>query len=179
MKLKKTLFTLTMLFISAQWVFSFNGSGTDSSPYLIENASDWTTFANNVTSGQSYSGKYFKMTADIRTDVMVGKYKSENEAFKGTFDGNGHTICFVFTESGYNDYDIAPFRSINGATIKNLHTTGVITIGSYDNNHAAGIACRTYGNCTISSCRSDISINGMGGGVYGGIVSTSCLAPSQ
>ena len=141
--------------------FKFNGSGTDSSPYLIENASDWTTFANNVTSGQSYSGKYFKMTADIRTDVMVGKYKSENEAFKETFDG------------------IAPFRSINGATIKNLHTTGVITIGSYDNNHAAGIACRTYGNCTISSCRSDISINGMGGGVYGGIVSTSCLAPSQ
>ncbi len=141
------------------------GLGTEGSPYLISNAEEWQLFANNICDGLTYSGKFVKLTKDIRTSVMAGSENSNDHAFMGTFDGDGHTIYFD-RETESTEHDIAPFRSINGATIKNLYTTGVITIGT---GHAAGIVSRVFGNCTIFSCRSDITIKATGGEYYSGI----------
>ena len=148
------------------------GMGTEGSPYLISNAEEWQLFAKNIVDGLTYSGKFVKLTKDIRTSVMAGGENSNDHAFMGTFDGDGHTIYFD-RETESTEHDIAPFRSINGATIKNLHTTGVITIGT---DHAAGIVGRVFGNSTIFSCRSDITIKATGGEYYSGI---ACMVASN
>ena len=77
---------------------SFSGGlGTESSPYLISTKDDLTTFANNVNGGESYSGKYFKLTTDIKLlgedFTSIGKQTDKQRyVFAGNFDGNGFQI---------------------------------------------------------------------------------------
>lgn len=88
------------------------------------------------------------MAADISTVYSAG-YRS-GIAFKGIFDGNGHTLTVEIT-GGNNDY-IAPFSRIQGATIKNLHVTGSVRGGM----HSAGLVGSALGtennilNCHVS-----------------------------
>lgn len=95
--------------------FAFlEGAGTESDPWLIKTADDFRGFA-SVTQAQAdvTDGKYFKLTSDLRfndkvlTDsgeliadtanlekwMPVGIYDWNNSshAFKGEFDGDGHT----------------------------------------------------------------------------------------
>lgn len=46
---------------------TITGTGTQSDPYIIADASDLATFRSNVNGGNTYSGKYVKLTADITT----------------------------------------------------------------------------------------------------------------
>ena len=48
-----------------QGVLAWDGSGTSTDPYLIQNNADWRQLADDVIGGNSYSGKVFRMTADI------------------------------------------------------------------------------------------------------------------
>ena len=64
---------------------------------------------------------------------------------------------------------IAPFRFIDGATIKRLHTAGTITT---DGKMAGGIVGDSWGTSTIQSCRSSVAITSSinGDGTHGGLV---------
>ena len=139
-------------------------------PTTIASVDDWIRFCAVVNNGiESYSGKTVTMTADIGTaehpvKMMAGS--SINHKFKGTFDGGGHTLTF----SAKNEADYcAPFRFIENATIKNLHTAGNIDT---DNMKAAGIVGQTYRNCSIINCRSSMNINRVrsGDATNGGLV---------
>lgn len=64
-------------------------------------------------------------------------------SFKGTFDGDNHTLTFHYdyTEellSAQRLNRVAPFRYINGATIKNLRVAGDINM---DKPYAGGLFC--------------------------------------
>ena len=150
------------------------GSGTESDPYQITNESDWNAFANAVNGGYSCAGEYVKLMSDITltitntsstTDKMVGKWvNNDNDyiAFSGTFDGNWKTITFNVGENSstgaYNTLRSAPFRIIDGATIKNLTVEGTIYAKK---KYMAGIACFNYGRTgetNLINCTSNISI---------------------
>lgn len=76
------------------------GSGTKNDPYRISNDLELAKLAHDVTNGETYSGKYFKLTADI--DLKQGKwmpigtwkYKANLKTyfFAGKLDGDGHSI---------------------------------------------------------------------------------------
>lgn len=95
---------------------------------------------------------------------MVGTYSSDTnyKPFSGTFDGNWKTITFNVggdsPSEAYNAQRSAPFRIIDGATIKNLTVNGA----TYSKKtYTAGIACFNFGNAGESSfinCTSDIMI---------------------
>ena len=53
-----------------------NGGGTQQSPYTIGSTDDWNLFVTNVTKGDSYSGKFVKLTADISISTLVGSSES-------------------------------------------------------------------------------------------------------
>ena len=91
----------------------------------ISSAAEWNTFASNVNSGTTYSGQTVTLTADITITTGVGS--SDYNSFRGTFEGGGHMLTLNLTHSSGGDAFIAPFRHINGATIKHLHTAGTIT----------------------------------------------------
>jgi hypothetical protein len=130
----------------------FQGSGTEADPYLISSEADWNYLAVKVNSGTNYSGKFFRLDADIDVTTMVGN--SESNSFRGTFDGDGHTLTINYNTT--SDYT-APFRYIQGATFKNLKVTGSITTTM---NLAAGIAgLNTNAVATFEQCATDVTIN--------------------
>ena len=148
--------------ITAKFVFYENwptqGTGTEEDPYLISSADDWNKFAHNVTYGRSYSGKYVKLTNDISVTTMAGGYQADDnyQPFSGTFDGDGHTLTLnVNNQSRF----AAPFKCVSGATIKNLRTAGTIDgTGNADGKLLAGIIGVSFGNTTITGCRSSVTL---------------------
>ena len=147
--------TITATFSDVAW----DGDGTEESPYLIYYNVQWDLLATNVNAGNNYNGVYFKLMDDISVETMVG---STNRAFRGIFDGGGHTLTFnKGTEaSPYDQNFCAPFRAVEAATIKNLHTTGTIYTSA---QHAAGFVAQVIPNSgqftRFFSCRSSMKIN--------------------
>lgn len=115
---------------------------------VINNASEWNSFASNVS---DYNDKYVKLNADISvTTIATG-------SFMGIFDGNGHTMTVNISPASGNE---AAFRYLNNGTIMNLNVTGTVTAGS---NYASGLVARTSGgDCLIDNCIVNTNVNGDG-----------------
>ena len=147
-----------------------NGEGTQDAPYIIATANDWNNLANLVNlTGNTFSGKFFKLTNDIEVTTMVG---TSANRFSGTFDGNNHkiTIAYGSSTSYFNEEYVAPFRYVNTASIKNLHTSGEIFTSK---KYAAGIAGLVSGSTNIfDNCHSDVIISSSvnGDGTHGGLI---------
>lgn len=148
--------TASVVFYADDW--PAQGTGTSDDPYIISSSDDWDKFAYNVTYGRSYSGKVVKLNTDISVTTMAGGYQDDDnyQPFSGTFDGGGYTLTInVSNQSRF----AAPFKCVSGATIKNLHTTG--TIDGTDNSDGkllAGIIGVSFGNTTITGCRSSMTL---------------------
>ena len=133
-----------------------DGSGN----YLINSVDDWNTFCAQIERGtNTFSGKTVKLTDDISVETMAGVWsdtQSERRVFSGTFDGDGHTLTInVSNQSRF----AAPFKCVSGATIRNLHTAGTIDgTGNDDGKLLAGIVGVSFGNTTISGCRSSVTL---------------------
>ena len=126
---------------------------------VIRNASDWHTFAVLVNNAQNQSGVDARLEADITTSEHVGV--TEGAAYRGTFDGNGHTL--TFNKSGFTENYVAPFRYVGNATIKNLHTAGSIqSSGTYATGLVAALINNT--TVTIENCHSSVNLNCTGSG---------------
>ena len=141
--------------------------GTETDPYIIDKTNEWNDFVTHVNNGNSYSGKYIKLTADIGVTTMAGVVSGnqQEKPFSGIFDGGGHTITATISDIVENQ-GTALFKYINGATIKNLTVAGSVTGGL----HAAAIVgfSKGTGN-SIENCKATATVNGAShiGGILG------------
>ena len=125
---------------------AFSGSGTESDPYLIEDADDWTTLRSYVTAKDTdYNSAYYQLANDLdltslSSDAVTVGSNSSSQYFYGTFDGAGHTVT-VNIDASSTSY-VALFAYTYEATIKNATLAGSITGDSY----VAGFVA--YGNKT-------------------------------
>lgn len=134
---------------------TLSGSGTAADPYLIGSDADWETFVSYINDkGGSYRYKNYKLTADIHVTSMVGKNDDTN-AFKGVFDGNGHTMTLNLTTDGSSNF-FAPFRYVGGSTFKRLHIAGKITSNSY--YVASLVGHHRWSTLNIYNCWSSVDI---------------------
>ena len=144
----------------------------DNTPVLtISSADDWNTFASNVNNGtESYEGKVVKLSADISVSNMVGTVTSGDapeNAFKGIFDGGGHTITVNINST--DRHGTAPFRYIKDATIMDVRTAGTVT----GTMHCAGLVGLSEGTSYIKNCEVNVAVNCSGtshshcGGILG------------
>ena len=184
---QKAITLLALLLITVQYMWAWEGSGTQADPYKIQSSADWQEFAIKVSMGNSYQGTFFKMTNDIDANgINAG---TSTFAFNGTFDGGNHTLTYNRGENNaqgvqaVDDY-CAPFVLLNGATIRHLRVTGTIYS---EHMHAAGIASlitganpTTIDDCHVSShlfgtnnLRNDASF----GGLVGEVLSTCSASP--
>ena len=115
----------------------------------IASKEDWKAFCDLVNSGQTTLNA--KLTQDVDLETEIVQVGNSIEMYKGTFDGQGHTLSFDWTSQG----GFAPFDFVNGGTIKNLRTKGKITTSG---GEASGLLGNAYGTTTITGCVSDVEI---------------------
>ena len=121
---------------------------TEKDCYEIASADNWKEFCNIVNnSGQNAVNAKLTQDVNLGSDIwQVGNH------YAGTFDGQGHTLKINWNgTSGW----LAPFKTVDGATIKNLRTEGEIKSIS---NFLSGLVHEAYGNTTISGCVSAVNI---------------------
>ncbi|MBO4655736.1 MAG: InlB B-repeat-containing protein [Bacteroidales bacterium] len=145
----------------------FEGSGTESDPYLIPDLAAWNTLAGKVNTGMTYDDKFFRQTADISgvtayMGLFVDNQLYNQKPFMGIYDGAGHTLNVTLNASGSF---LAPFRSVYDAIIKNLVVTGSVTASV---RHASGLVGALAGPCTVENCL--VSTNVSGTDYMGGVI---------
>ncbi len=140
--MKKIYLALVMLLSlgSTLWIEKVSAGPV----HVIRNNSDWIAFRDAVGSAGG-SRVDARLETDITTDAVIG-WNTQN-AYSGTFDGNGHTLTVNYhrdANSLYNASDIAPFRYVDNATFKDLHVTGKV----YSGRHAGGLIGYCTNKCT-------------------------------
>ncbi len=99
--------------------------------HVLRSTEDWERFRQLVADANG-SDVNAIMDADFTVTDWVGL--NEGAPFRGTFNGNGHTLN-VNIDNPYNDFYMAPFVWVTNATIRNLHVTGSVSGGK----HSAGL----------------------------------------
>ena len=140
--------------IGATFNFPANSNFTqDGNTYIIKNADGWDYFCQRMrydANLDGFSGKTVELADNITVSTMAGT----THPFKGTFDGKGKTLTFNPTEVGMYT---APFQNTDGATICNLHVTGLIEGGT--NSYLGGLVGSAEGNLTIRDCHVSTQIS--------------------
>ena len=119
---------------------------------LIKDAAEWKAFC-KIVNEKGRTNLNAKLEADVNLGgdiAMIGRY---DHKYAGTFDGQNHTLTLNWNTG---ESDIAPFRRVDGATIKNLRTAGTIKSSGH---FLAGLIDEASGdNNTISNCVSAVNI---------------------
>ena len=156
------------------------GGGTQANPYLIESVTDLQQLATDVNGGNDYSGKYFKLIADIDLSSItnwtpIGSQSSNR--FSGTFDGDGFTISKLTINLSASDNYKGLFGYIDGTvqnvTVKDANVKAGEGVGAVVSRNGNG---GKVSNCTVI----DSTVNGGDSGAVvgsndGGTVS-NCYA---
>lgn len=166
------------------------GTGTSSDPYLINNAQQLANLAYMVNNGNTYTGKYFKLTQDIvlNDDVLdadgnlnSGSFKhwtpigSSSYSFKGNFDGDNHSVSGLYINSG-SDYSGLFGRAADGLITK----VGVIDSYIYGGQYTAGILGHSD-YCDVTYCYNYATVSGTFdiGGIIGDVCGLGGSASSR
>lgn len=158
----------------------------------ISTAAELASFRDRVNAGMSYEGLTVKLTADIdlstqgnwnpignryalnggtSVDTTEEDNKAYRKAFKGTFDGQGHTISGLFINSNAENYKApkaapkggnkntssyaALFGYVDNATVKNFTINGTV-LGT----DVAGVIGILGDKCTVDSIVSNVTVGG-------------------
>lgn len=151
---------------------SLSGKGTVNSPYLISSAADLRFLSDECRAGNTFKGKYFKMTSDITINknvldkngnpndsrnferwIPIGRSPSKDCSFQGYFDGDNHYVAGIYinrsTESSHNGlFGFACEMRIENITLKDSYiaggkSSGIVSYICYLSNSST---------CKISNC---------------------------
>ena len=205
-KAKRSLsWLLVLAMIMSLCVMPAGAALADDKPDLkIGTLEELQAFAKAVDNGTSYEGKTVVLTADIDASGVtwnpIGE-KADNKSFKGTFDGQGHTVTLAISSaSGCNGlfcYNFGTIKNVkvagtivttaknamyNGAVCAQNKSGGVVdscineAACAYAGGHSSGIVGQNAG--TVSNCinRAAVSVGGtMGGAITCAGTITNCL----
>ncbi|HTR81049.1 MAG TPA: kelch repeat-containing protein [Bacteroidota bacterium] len=163
--------------IPAVGVFA-GGNGTQGNPYLISSLTQ-------LQSVGDYLDQHFLLTADIDASptstwndsnavykgfLPIGTYR---HPFKGTFDGNGHTISHLYINRGSTSA-VGLFGSVSGS-VTNVVLDSVNIQGA---SYVGGLTGRDVGlveNCSVNGAvtGSGNAVGGMAGDLYSGALEGS------
>ena len=165
---------LTPVYASTAWDGTVatgfaGGEGTESSPYLIENASQLAYLSavakkeSANTANYATKEKYYKLTADI--DLGNVEWTAI-EDFRGVFDGNAHVISNLKIGSG------ASYRGLFGqnyGTISDLTVKDATVEDSISSSTIGVICCYNSGTIEYSGFTGNFD-TGEGKQLYVGVI---------
>lgn len=140
--------------IVGDWAL-YNSGDLEADAYVISTTEQLDLLAQRVKNGNNYSGKYFRLGADITYDGTENNYNRiglQNKPFSGSFDGKGHSISGININKTDGQY-LGLFGFIDsGASVKNIRLSNVIIVGY---KFCGGIAGMNNGgvieNCSVAS----------------------------
>ncbi len=155
------------------------GQGTESSPYLIENAQQLAYIAEMVNGGVThYDNTWFKLITDVYIDSIavwqpIGL--NNNYYFGGHFDGDNHTVTLYLITSTMKFVGI--FGYAENGSFQNLTSAGRVTVTSAPSDVYAGGICG-YSTSLFTNCYNtgDISSFSNYSSYSGGICGSSYAA---
>ncbi|MDR0834743.1 MAG: T9SS type A sorting domain-containing protein [Candidatus Symbiothrix sp.] len=128
--------------------------GTEEHPYLINNRTDLETLRSSYQ-GDAGINKYFLLTADIDLSSSSWTRPSQTtaNAFRGKFNGNGHSITGMNVSGSTNSgssYNFGFFGVLGaGAVIENLTLSGTVAPTGAGTTYVGGLA--GYINVSLDS----------------------------
>lgn len=169
--MRRRFLSITLMFCMISAIFpafpafseSWNGGGTEDSPYSISTIDELQTLAANVNNGTNYSGVYFKLTENITLNENVlnkdGSLNitdkdsftawipigTERNPFGGIFEGDGHTVSGLYVDE--DNADNVGFFGYSNGTIKNIG----LADSYFDGNRNVGGVCG-YNGGIIENC---------------------------
>lgn len=162
--------------------------------YLIANATNLVLFCEMVNNGaydiNARVIRDFSMKnvcgAGIRSWTPIGG-NSTSTGYCGTFDGQGHTISDLYINSTSTGQGLFGYTYNNtvsttmGATLRNIHVQGHITVGGTSGmlcayaRHSTLQNCSTSGSVTVANGSSSSSnVGGLCGVAYGSDYISGC-----
>ena len=196
MKTRITLTTLLLMLVSMTWAQTYwdgtadknlPGEGTEASPYLISTPEQLAGLAARVNDdGEDFKDKFIKLANDIYlTELAEGKgtldwepighevwewgKETQYAYFRGTFDGDGHTIYNLYygngsdfgvgfdpldfdtelSEMDYSTWCKGLFCHVDGGTVKNVNLQNAIMSGAWA---AAILVTYLTDGATVKNC---------------------------
>ncbi len=151
------------------------GDGSEADPFVISCAREFINFRDEVNKGNNFEGKYIKLESDISLKNYCGEGKgdwtpigsfqnisSNEKAFNGSFDGDGHTVSGLYIENGGDGSGL--FSEIETkCTIKNLNAEGFVQ----STGKTGGIVAHASRNTVIDNCSFSGTISSSGSRVGG------------
>lgn len=119
--------------------------------FNIASKEDWKAFCDLVGSGQNAVDAKMTQDVDLGSDIVI--VGAGTNKYAGMFDGQNHTLKINWNSG--SETRIAPFYSVDGATIRNLRTEGYIKSITYG---LSGLIYSVDGATTISGCVSAVNI---------------------
>ena len=119
---------------------TLSGDGSEASPYLICSLEELEFFRDDVNGGNTYEGKYIKLTDNIDLASIINWTPIGNKTspFNGMFDGGNHIISNLVIK-GQKEY-------VTGAT----YYAGLF--GAMKGGATAGIKNLTIENADVTAC---------------------------
>lgn len=174
------------LYFIDSWKSHASSVSESGNTYTVSTAAELAYIAQQVNSGTTdYSGKVIQLSADINLndyywDPIGERYTDCNSnpvthAFRGTFDGKGHTITNL--NNGVLPFENMGLFGYTTGTIKNIFVTGALDASG--STYAGGIVGLLDGgqvyNCGAIVVLTDGTTKG---GLVGGIISDGSLKNS-
>lgn len=143
--------------VDAMTSISTVDSFTSGQKYSIKNADELAKLGALVDSGVDTTGAIFVLAGNIDLSTYssgegwnpIGDLLTSDKSFKGTFDGNGHTITNLKINTN-NDIG-ALFAELEGGTIKNVGITNIDIIGGDNVTGVSGLVAQVFGG-EIDNC---------------------------
>ncbi len=136
--------------------------GGERNPYLLSSRADFEKFASDVNNGETFAGKFFKLTQNI--DLQNMKWTPIGGNFLGTLDGGNFEISNIKADG---QDSVGLFSRLLGGTFLNLKLHVNITASG---SNAGGLAGSVSGGTvTVRSVevRGSVAANSRSGGLIG------------
>ena len=139
------LFNYFNSLVTAIW----DGAGSASSPYLINNEEDLRALAQSTYDGDTQANTYFTLTGNITLTEAWTPIGTDATKFSGIFNGQGYTISGI---SGTGSY-LGLFAYLGGgARVENVNVAAVNLSGGPYLAGIAAVADHTGGQIVIRNC---------------------------
>ena len=147
--------------------FAMDGEGTTADPYIIATVADLYEFAIKVNEGDNTACAVLTADITLPIDTNWTPIGNDSNQYKGTFDGDGHTITGLKVDIQSDNIIYAGLFGCLGAggTIKNVSLTDSKITCSGNRVYVGGVC--GFNDGTIENCYNTGDVSGTGTSSYG------------